>query len=713
MMRLFLCLVGVKALYVGVGKGDGTGPSTGYTFMGMAKPDQKGQGLWTRLYARALIFEEDNRVAFISLDAGMVGFVVKKKVMAKLRSLRRFYDETNIMISGTHTHSGPSGFLQHMIFQLAGSGWVPQVADAMAEGIATAIQNAHADLESRKKQQLTTSLAVALTSLRNASINRSPVAYLNNPSEERELYDADVDLDFLGLLMKGLENDSIQAMATWFAVHPTSMNNTNHLVASDNKGLASYLTERATKIPVVAMASSNLGDVSPNLLGPHCLDTGEPCDFAHSTCPEKKGRVTFQRNEQCAAQGPGFDMFDSTRIIAERHLDVALRMVNDPDTFNWTDPLAEGSSVKVVHKYVEMPGLEVRDWATNASLGRLCKPALGQSFAAGTIDGPGAFSFAQNSTSWNPLWDVLAEVLADFGSKNKSEYAYFPECHAPKDVFIPTGAMSFPYPWAPSVLPFQLIKIGSLVIAGVPTEMTTMAGRRMKNMLKKIFLDEAQLEIIPVIAGLSNEYADYTTTFEEYQVQRYEGGSTIYGPYQLDAYLQEFASLARRLINDDTSEESEPTPEDFSGDLDLWPWLKLKAARTERPPSYGDFGDVLGFTTEANVVTVDFIGGDLKHDLKLGGTYLEIQRLVNDNWVTVLTDSDPETRIICVDADDDYKRVSIRFDATSATPGTYQILYHGNAKVRDGGIRARVIAFDGVSPTFKVTSSSDTLAVDS
>ena len=47
-----------------------------------------------------------------------------------------------------------------------------------------------------------------------------------------------------------------------------------------------------------------------------------------------------------------------------------------------------------------------------------------------------------------------------------------------------------------------------------------------------------------VIAGLANTYADYITTPEEYSVQRYEGASTIYGPYTLVAYIQEFNKLA-------------------------------------------------------------------------------------------------------------------------------------------------------------------------
>ena len=35
------------------------------------------------------------------------------------------YTDANVAISGTHTHSGPSGFLQDTIFLFAGSGWVP------------------------------------------------------------------------------------------------------------------------------------------------------------------------------------------------------------------------------------------------------------------------------------------------------------------------------------------------------------------------------------------------------------------------------------------------------------------------------------------------------------------------------------------------------------------------------------------------------------
>ena len=83
------------------------------------------------------------------------------------------------------------------------------------------------------------------------------------------------------------------------------MNNTNQLISGDNKGAASLMLEKHInrgQLPgkgpfVAAFASTNLGDVSPNLKGPHCMDTGLPCDLEHSTC---NGRT-----QQCVATGPG------------------------------------------------------------------------------------------------------------------------------------------------------------------------------------------------------------------------------------------------------------------------------------------------------------------------------------------------------------------------------------------------------------------------
>ena len=45
---------------------------------------------------------------------------------------------------------------------------------------------------------------------------------------------------------------------------------------------------------------------------------------------------------------------------------------------------------------------------------------------------------------------------------------------------------------------------------------------------------------VVVIAGPANTYGHYVATPEEYTVQRYEGASTIFGQWTLNAYMVRF-----------------------------------------------------------------------------------------------------------------------------------------------------------------------------
>lgn len=47
----------------------------------------------------------------------------------------------------------------------------------------------------------------------------------------------------------------------------------------------------------------------------------------------------------------------------------------------------------------------------------------------------------------------------------------------------------------------------------------TMSGRRLRDAVYTVLVENGfRKDAIPVIAGLSNTYADYIATFEEYQV---------------------------------------------------------------------------------------------------------------------------------------------------------------------------------------------------
>ena len=51
-----------------------------------------------------------------------------------------------------------------------------------------------------------------------------------------------------------------------------------------------------------------------------------------------------------------------------------------------------------------------------------------------------------------------------------------------------------------------------------------------------------------VLAGLSNVYTHYITTYEEYQPHRYEAASTIFGPHSLKAYQDQFKYLTEAML---------------------------------------------------------------------------------------------------------------------------------------------------------------------
>jgi neutral ceramidase len=102
---------------IGTGIADMTGPSVEVNFMGYAQASQVGAGIHLRLRARAFIIGDtqnpEHRVVFVSIDGGMCGQLVKMHVIQALQAkFGNLYTADNVMISGTHTHSGPGGFLQ-------------------------------------------------------------------------------------------------------------------------------------------------------------------------------------------------------------------------------------------------------------------------------------------------------------------------------------------------------------------------------------------------------------------------------------------------------------------------------------------------------------------------------------------------------------------------------------------------------------------------
>jgi endonuclease/exonuclease/phosphatase family metal-dependent hydrolase len=91
----------------------------------------------------------------------------------------------------------------------------------------------------------------------------------------------------------------------------------------------------------------------------------------------------------------------------------------------------------------------------------------------------------------------------------------------------------------PSEAPLTTVKLGPLVFATLPGEFTFTHQYRFEQRMKNI--DDTILDSI--LLGLSNSYISYFTTHSEYELQHYEGSSTLYGKYSAYLVIQELENL--------------------------------------------------------------------------------------------------------------------------------------------------------------------------
>ncbi|XP_068807162.1 putative neutral ceramidase C isoform X1 [Struthio camelus] len=683
---------GSGSYLIGVGRADCTGPVAEIPLMGFAKADQVGGGLLTRLYSRAFIVAEpgdSKRVVFVSADIGMVSQRLRLEVLKALKSkYGELYRQDNVILSGTHTHSGPAGYFQYTLFWITSKGLIRPSLQAIVNGIVKSIDIAHQNMKKGR-------LFINRGTVENSQINRSPYSYLQNPASERSRYSSNTDKEMVMLKMVAASGQEL-GLISWFAVHPVSMNNTNHLVNSDNVGYASYLFEQEKNkgmLPgegsfVAAFASSNLGDVSPNTKGPFCINTGDSCDNPQSACPIGGAKM-------CMAMGPGADMFDSTRIIGQNIYLKAKEMYANASQ-EITGPLSSA------HQWVNMSDVSVEFNATHTV--KTCKPALGHSFAAGTIDGVGAFNFTQGAVQGDPFWDSIRDQL--LGEPSNETQA----CHEPKPILFSTGEMTRPHPWHPDIVDIQLATIGSLAIVAVPGELTTMSGRRLREAVRSEFESHGTSGMNVVIAGLCNVYTHYITTYEEYQVQRYEAASTIYGPHTLSAYIQLYRRLAKAIATHTVQDlPSGPEPPLFN----ITSLTLVPTVGADNAPPNKTFGDVLQEARKqyraGEVAEVTFVSANPRNSAENASehNFLTVERYINvsGTWHAVHNDASWETRFYWTKGSSGQSNATVEWHIPSATePGIYRIRYFGHYKKKPIFQPAVFYPFEGTSSVFEILS---------
>lgn len=687
---------------LGVGKADITGPAVEINFAGYADTAQTGTGIRQRIYSRAFIIGDvnnpDDRFVYVILDTQSGDTAIRFGVLegvAALGSEYSVYGSSNIALTGTHSHSGPGAWFNYLLPQITSLGYDQQSYQAIVDGTVLSIQRAHESLEEGY-------LDFGTVDIDDGNLSRSLYAYMANPESERDQYSDTVDKTMTVLKFQRASDSKNIGILTWFPVHGTSMLGNNTHVSGDNKGVAAVMFEKniasddsAADDFVAGFSQANVGDTTPNVLGAWCDDgSGQQCSYENSTCADGK-------SQSCHGRGPLFQNVDlgvtSCYEMGRRQYAGAQSVY---DSFSSSGTPVVGTSVKSFHFYQNMSYYQFP--LDDGTIVQSCPAALGYSFAAGTSDWPGAFDFTQGDSgnpSANPIWAIVSGLLKEPSPAQKA-------CQGQKPVLLDVGELNTPYAWSPNIVDVQLLRVGQFVIIVSPSEATTMAGRRWRNAVKEAAADIiTDTEPVVVLGGPANTYAHYVATTEEYNIQRYEGASTLYGPYELNAYINLTVSNIQYLAPSATSSPPPgPSPPDNrDNSLSFITGVVFDAA-----PIGSSFGDVTGQPAASYargaVVNATFVGANPRNNLRLEGTYAAVERLDNgDTWTEVRDDSDWSlvytwTRTNTILA---YSDVTISWETeTDADPGTYRIKYYGDWKNIIGG---GITAFEGASNTFTLT----------
>lgn len=545
---------------IGTGKADITDPFPGLGMMGFADELQKTTDVDMHLFSRAFIISRNasqlnsaNIIAIAVADIWSCTQAVKTEVINRLNvnsSVAGLFNSENVLITGTHTHSGPGGFSNYFLYNLTCGGFDQVNFNKIVDGIVQSIINAHNNLAPGRIYKNS-------GTIEDCGYNRSMGAYNANIDVANFPDATDKEMLLLKFVKDndGKGNPYPVGVLNWYAIHPTSLGQSNTRISGDNKGWASHLFEEsivsgaANNAPfIAAFANSSAGDVSGSIdkdgnIIPHDNIT----DVENMKKLGEKQYVEARKLFDIA-----FEELTGSIAFKYAHLDMSNIVIgNNPSKRTWPAALglsfgAGSSEDSAANTFIAFIGTNlsstINEGKSTANLDVFDAPTIGVAF------GGFCFRLSLNPlSSPQPAWNL---PITDLDIKSQMSIG-----HSPKPIMFPIGTCT-PFPLVPNVVPIQLLKIGQLGIAGVPAEVNTMSGRRLKESLLHTF---GSIVDSIAIAAYSNAYSGYIATEEEYNQQHYEGASTLYGPHTLAAYIQEFSKLATAIVaGDDVISGSPP-----------------------------------------------------------------------------------------------------------------------------------------------------------
>lgn len=550
---------------IGWGKQEIHVAANGYAMQGYGMWHHRVRGQQSPLYARAIFLSDEKQrsAIFCCLDLGYVTHAMREGVCARLHThMGAAFNQASLILTCTHTHSGPGGCTHDVLYNVVTPGFVPDNLEKIIQAAVTAIVQAWQ------------SAAAADLGLAEATFddnvpvawNRSLRAYNRNPEVTRR-HDSETHLALdRGMRLLSIRRDGqLHALLSLFGVHATCVGNSLHNYSGDNKGYAATHAEHAldkagAENAVTIFAQATAGDVSPHFHGP-----GQTA---------RRNKIKGQAEYDYAERNGRYQSEHALSLLKE----------------NREEKITGG--IDAIFSYIDFTDLKADpEFANGERDARTSEPCHGVAFFAGTpVDGLGIAS---------PL-AAVARVIAGVVKKRRlrnmdryapAQQAYYRRIYAAqgaKAILLEAGGKrilgqqldklalpGFVDPtvaelkrqarigaikdsaMVPTVLPLQIVIIGQLALVCCPGEFTTTAGRRVRETVARQLRRKDVKHVL--ICTYCNDYMGYVTTQQEYQEQAYEGGHTIYGQWTLAAFQTCFARLADELLKDDADRKHDRT----------------------------------------------------------------------------------------------------------------------------------------------------------
>jgi len=461
----------------------GITPPPGMPLAGYSKLAVKSEGVRTKLMARAIYLKtpDSPSVALVQCDLLSGSLVLHHKVAERIAK-KTDIDSGGLLICGTHTHSGPGNFFANTFYNNMAAnkpGFDDQYFEFLADQIAKAVILSYENKRPAK-------LATGTTTITGVSINRCLEAYLRNP-EAKNLQKKPDALDatnpYLHMIRIDLKDTDGTFRPAGAFINFSMHNNTSpkELGSICNGDILGYVSRQ----------------MSGNIKNTYHPSWKPLCATANYTHGDSNPNHDQERVETFS------DLKKISNVITEK----AFSLFQSLD-----DKLTDSPMIGYRAKEIDVFSDNTIDGISIAK-----RPVVGMPTIGGA-QGRGRQTIASHIPFFAPGYPRLVFTGGEHGHKRHAG-GPFQSLILPKDTF-------------PHHLFLQAIRIHDTVLLPLPFEVTYTLGMRMAEDAQQKSKKAGMTGVNRfIVTSVSNGYWGYATTPEEYSIQYYEGGSTLFGPH--------------------------------------------------------------------------------------------------------------------------------------------------------------------------------------